>query len=752
MLELARALAVREHAMHHPIIFLFNGAEESLQEGSHGFITKHEWRHTVGSVLNFDAGGVGGPQILFQVGSGEYAELFASSAPRLHGSILAQEIFDTGLLQGDTDYRIFRDFGDVHGLDLAWYKDGYKYHTSRDDLNWVEEGSLQHSGDNALAYITAICTNVTKGTIWRDDVIKNTGQDSKQKASTSSTHPNSAPDLLDAYPSKRQIIFFDYLGLFTVHYSKTVATIMHGAVCLAMFYCLPKALPLRQIGFATMSVYASNLCGWVCAFMVACVMTLLGKQMSWFSNQTNIALLYIPATFFGWMMIQGRRSYNKIALVDQSESNIEGDETQDDVSGRGSRRRHRVGSGTFTKPSPSNSSHSSHPRAPYPETSSSSTSSTNELRFKSWQLLEYEAFHGVAGLLTANLLLWSLLGIASAYFWFFFCLASLLSMAIVRRFGLSHRLAVLRNTSMIPWFAYLAYIPVIMQVMQVMIQLMAMAFPLAGRMPPDVPVELVVPSLFTLLCINVITPAQPLIHRFRRYKGVLILTGVLVVVAILVASLSFPYSPYRPKRVVIQHAYRTSPMPGHTGLDEPAVLISMCDSGPSASLVAPLHEMDSRGASPHRDVHDWDSVFPLSWFLGGYSLPAPMPSLRAPSASVLSDHWNATSSERHITIKVDYAGSEWSTLKFIGPLVRWNLTEEVPPVSMPGGYHVIRHIGEHGLSQWAVELTFPDNLPRRLDMTATHFVSSPFAQQVIQTMPEWAAVLSFTTAMSHIDI
>jgi Zn-dependent M28 family amino/carboxypeptidase len=45
MLELARAASY--HKMDHALILLFNGAEESLQEGSHGFITQHEWAKTL---------------------------------------------------------------------------------------------------------------------------------------------------------------------------------------------------------------------------------------------------------------------------------------------------------------------------------------------------------------------------------------------------------------------------------------------------------------------------------------------------------------------------------------------------------------------------------------------------------------------------------------------------------------------------------------------------------------------------------
>ena len=48
MLEIIRVMLRRPRtSLSNDLIFLFNGAEEVILTGSHGFITQHKWAHTV---------------------------------------------------------------------------------------------------------------------------------------------------------------------------------------------------------------------------------------------------------------------------------------------------------------------------------------------------------------------------------------------------------------------------------------------------------------------------------------------------------------------------------------------------------------------------------------------------------------------------------------------------------------------------------------------------------------------------------
>ncbi|KAH0836908.1 hypothetical protein J3R83DRAFT_8723 [Lanmaoa asiatica] len=271
LLECARVLVeTKGWEPTYSVIFLFNNAEESLQDGSHLFSTQHPIAPT--SVSLDLAAGTTGRELLFQATSEEMIEAY-SHVPRPFGTVYANEIFSSGVLLSDTDFRQFEYYLNVTGLDMAVVGNSYMYHMRGDLVENIQPGVAQHMADNSLALLRFLSSDASP-----------------------------IPRLEHGFARPRTV-FFSNLGLFVI-YSFTTAKIMYVALFAASLY-LVSTTGVEQVWTALGAVVSAFIGALIGANGVAFVMAnVLHKGMSWFRAEYLPVILYGPAAVVGALISQ----------------------------------------------------------------------------------------------------------------------------------------------------------------------------------------------------------------------------------------------------------------------------------------------------------------------------------------------------------------------------------------------------------------------------------------------------------------
>ncbi|KAI0766101.1 hypothetical protein BD413DRAFT_605949 [Trametes elegans] len=269
----------------HSIVFLFNNAEESLQDASHLFSTQHPIAKTVRAAINLEAAGTTGPELLFQATSEQMIKAYAK-VPWPHGSVVANEVFSSGIILSDTDFRQFELYLNVTGLDMAVVGNSYLYHMRKDLVENIEPGVAQHMGENVLALLLHLTSNESP-----------------------------LPELVVGY-TRPQTVFYEYFGYFLV-YSYSTAKLLYTVSFVFLLaiarvtYVNPAPALKKGASFlgdqvkGIIAVTAAFLGALISANAVAFLMaTVLGKSHSWFSSVFACIALYGPAALTGALASQ----------------------------------------------------------------------------------------------------------------------------------------------------------------------------------------------------------------------------------------------------------------------------------------------------------------------------------------------------------------------------------------------------------------------------------------------------------------
>lgn len=96
-MEVARCIASSPiYEVKRPIVFLFNGGEEAICAGAHGFIKQHKWVSPIAAHINLESLGPGDSYHLFRLGphNSWLIEAFANSVSLPSTSVTASDLFD----------------------------------------------------------------------------------------------------------------------------------------------------------------------------------------------------------------------------------------------------------------------------------------------------------------------------------------------------------------------------------------------------------------------------------------------------------------------------------------------------------------------------------------------------------------------------------------------------------------------------------------------------------------------------------
>lgn len=148
-LEVARALRAGAPPLRDVVLLITDGEEVDLL-GARAFYRQDPLARRIGLVLNMEARGGGGRVFMFETsdGNGPLVDVFRRVTPHPSSNSLA--VFVYRHMPNDTDFTVVRAHGGA-GLNYAFIGRQADYHAPSSTLARLDEGSVQHMGNQVLA-------------------------------------------------------------------------------------------------------------------------------------------------------------------------------------------------------------------------------------------------------------------------------------------------------------------------------------------------------------------------------------------------------------------------------------------------------------------------------------------------------------------------------------------------------------------------------------------------------------------------
>lgn len=301
-----------------PIVFLFNGAEEVILAGAHGFMTTHKWAERIAVHVNLESMGSGDAYVLFQVGplNSWLAKVYARAVAAPLATTAGMDLFESKLIPAETDFRVFKEFG-VPGFDFAAVDNGCVYHTKYDDVKHVSLKGVRYGGQTMLLPLVMELAGS------RDAIGAHLREGSGSQQNSYAVYLKTAVRrLAGALPrlkynqlstGDQRATFFDILGLATVVFDENLSVVLNWAIVwLSLFLWSCRETEMDSTGTVSCSygrvrMLLSLLVSAFAAFASAtCAAVLyehfLERPLSWYGSSRFAALLFGPSILVGCIL------------------------------------------------------------------------------------------------------------------------------------------------------------------------------------------------------------------------------------------------------------------------------------------------------------------------------------------------------------------------------------------------------------------------------------------------------------------
>ncbi|MCC7266752.1 MAG: M20/M25/M40 family metallo-hydrolase, partial [Caulobacteraceae bacterium] len=155
VLEIARALKAAGTPPARDVILLLTDGEESGLLGAEAFFRAHPLAARAGFVINLEARGGSGRASMFETGprNGRTVDLLAGASTQPASNSLAVFVYQR--LPNDTDFSVPKAKA-IAGLNYAFIDTQFDYHSPTSTPANLDQGSLQHMGQEALGAARAV--------------------------------------------------------------------------------------------------------------------------------------------------------------------------------------------------------------------------------------------------------------------------------------------------------------------------------------------------------------------------------------------------------------------------------------------------------------------------------------------------------------------------------------------------------------------------------------------------------------------